>query len=111
MNDPIFQELPDEDTYFSLKNYDRVYPDLWASSGCVREAKKLERNNSKINLKIVLKQAARYKLRVRIWVYSLSEYLYILSKRGLPLKHRTYAVNQSDEDFWQNNQLNGVSGT
>ena len=28
MNDPIFQELPDEDTYFSLKNYDRVHLDL-----------------------------------------------------------------------------------
>ena len=28
MNDPIFQELPDEDPYFSLKNYDRVHLDL-----------------------------------------------------------------------------------
>ena len=33
MNNPIFQELPDEGTYFSLKNDDRVYLDLRASSG------------------------------------------------------------------------------
>ena len=38
-------------------------------------------------------------LRVRIWAYSLSEYLYVLSKSGLTLKHRTYTINQSDDDF------------
>ena len=99
MNNPIFQELPDEDTYFSTKNDDRVYLHLRASSGYVKEAKKLERSDSKINLQITLKTAARYKLRVRIWAYSISEYLYVLSKSGLTLKHRTYAINQSDEDF------------
>ena len=99
MNNPIFQELPYEDTYFSVKNDERVYLDLRASSGYVKEAEKLERNNSKINLQINLKAAAKYKLRVRIWAYSLSEYLYVLSKSGLTLKHRTYAINQIDEDF------------
>ena len=99
MNNPIFQELPDEDTYFSVKNDKRVYLDLRASSGYVKEAEKLERNDSKINLQITLKAAAKYKLRVRIWAYSVSEYLYVLSKSCLTLKHRTYAINQSDEDF------------
>ena len=99
MNNPIFQELPYEDTYFSVKNDERVYLDLKASSGYVKEAEKRERNNSKINLQINLKAAAKYKLRVRIWAYSLSEYLYVLSKSGLTLKHRTYAINQIDEDF------------
>ena len=99
MNNPIFQELPYEDTYFSVKNDERIYLDLRASSGYVKEAEKLERNNSKINLQINLKAAAKYKLRVRIWAYSLSEYLYVLSKSGLTLKHRTYAINQIDEDF------------
>ena len=99
MNNPIFQELPDEDTYFSSKNDERVYLDLSASSGYVKEAEKLERNDSKINLQINLNAAARYKLRVRIWAYLLSEYLYVLSKSGLTLKHRTYAINKSDDDF------------
>ena len=98
-NNPIFQELPDEVQYFDVTNDERIYLDLRASSGYIKEAEKLERNDSKINLQITLKAAAEYKLRIRIWAYSLSEYLYVLSKSGLTLKHRTYAINQSDEDF------------
>ena len=96
MNTPISQELPDEDTDLSLKNNGKVYLNLRANSGYVRGAEKLERNDSKINLQIALKQAVRYKLRVRIWVYI---HLYILSKSRLTLKHRTYAINQSNKDF------------
>ena len=99
MNNPIFRELPDEEEYFSLKSNEKVYLDLRATSGYVKEAEKLERNDSKINLQITLKKAAKFKLRVRIWAYYLSEFLYVISKSGLTLKHRTYAINQSDEDF------------
>ena len=99
MDNPIFQELPDEETYYSLKSDEKIYLDLRASSGYVREAEKLERNDSKVNLQITLKEAATFNLRVRIWAYSLSEYLYVLSKSGLTLKHRTSAINQSDDDF------------
>ena len=99
MDNPIFQELPDEDNYFSAKSDEKIYLDLRASSGYVKEAEKLERNDSKINLQITLKGVVDFSLRVRIWAYSLSEYLYVLSKSGLTLKHRTYTINQSDEDF------------
>ena len=99
MGNPIFRELPDEEEYFSLKSDEKVYLDLRATSGYVKDAEKLERNDSKINLQITLKDAAKFNLRVRIWAYSLSEYLYVLSKSGLTLKHRTYAINQSDKDF------------
>ena len=99
VDNPIFQELPDQERYFSAKSDERIYLDLRASSGYVKEAEKLERNDSKINLQITLKNAADFNLRVRIWAYSLSEYLYVLSKSGLTLKHRTYTINQSDEDF------------
>ena len=99
IDNPVFQELPDEETYFSLKSDEKVYLDLTASSGYVNEAENLERNDSKINLKITLKDAAGFNLKVRIWEYSLPEYLYVLSKSGLTLKHRTYTINQTDEDF------------
>ena len=89
MNNPIFQELWDEDKYFSVTNDDRMYLDLRATSGYVKEADKLERNDSKINLQIMFKVAAEYKLMVRIWAYSYSEYLYVLTKSGLTMKHRT----------------------
>ena len=99
MDNPIFRELPDEEECFSLKSDERVYLDLRATSGYVKEAEKLERNDPKINLQITLKKAAQFNMRVRTWAYSLSEYPYVLSKSGLTLKHRTYAINQSDEDF------------
>ena len=99
MNNPIFQELPNKNDYFGTKNDDRVYLGLRASSGYVKDAQKLKRNDSKINLQITSKTATRYKLRVRISAYSLSVYLYVLSKSELTLKHRTCAINQSDEDF------------
>ena len=99
MDNPIFRELPDEEEYFSLKSDEKIYLDLRATSGYVREAEKLERSDSKINLQITLKKAAKFNLRVRVWAYLLSEYLYVLSKSGVTLKHRTYAINQSHEDF------------
>ena len=99
MDNPIFQELPDENTYFSVKSDERIYLDLRASSGYAKESEKLERNDSKINQQITLKDVADFTLRVRVWAYSLSEYLYVLSKSRLTLKHRTYTINQSDDDF------------
>ena len=99
MDNPIFQELPDEETYYGLKSDEKVYLDLRASSGYVKEAEKLERNDSKINLQITLRDVADFNLRVRIWAYSLSEYLSVLSKSELTLNYRTYTINQSDEDF------------
>ena len=59
MNNPTFQKFPDEDTYFSLKSDERVYLDLRATSGYVKEAEKLKRNDSKINLHILLNGARR----------------------------------------------------
>ena len=101
VDNPIFQQLPDQATYFSVKSDERIYLHLRASSGYVKEAEKLERNDSKINLQITLKNSAEFNLRVRIWAYLLSEYLCVLSKSGLTLKHRTYTINQSDKDFFE----------
>ena len=100
MDNPIYQELPDENTYYIAKSDERVYLDLRASSGYVKEAEKLERNDSKINLQITLKDVADFNLRVRIWAYSLSEYLYVLSKSRLTLKHRLILLIKVMTIFW-----------
>ena len=71
INNPIYQELVDEDQYGENKSDKRVSLDLRASSGYINEAEKLERNDSKINLAIMLKNAATKKLRLRIWAYSI----------------------------------------
>ena len=95
----IYRELPTEEEYYTITSDERVYLDLKGSSGYAKEAEKLDRNNSKINLEITLNAAALYNLTVRVSAYSLSEYLYVLSKNGLTLKHGTYAINQSDDNF------------
>ena len=99
INNPVYQELIDEDEYDSVRSEERIYLDLRASSGYTEEAEKLERNDSKINLGILLKTAATKKLRLRIWAYSLGEYLYVLSRQGLTLRHKTYSILQEDDDF------------
>ena len=90
INNPIYQELIDEDDYREIRSDEMVYLDLRASSGYTKEAEKPERNDSKINPHRQLKEAATKKLRLRVWDHSLGEYLYILTKNGLTLKHRTY---------------------
>ena len=107
MNNPAFQGLPSKDEYFDVRSDERMYLDLRASSGYVKEAEKLERNDSKINLTFWTKEGATKMLRLWVWAYSLGEYLYILSKNGLTLRHRMYAINQIDDDLleWGENNL------
>ena len=89
INNPIYQELIDEDKYDGNASDKRIYLDLWASPEYLNEAEKLERNDSRINLGIVLKDTAKKKLRPRIWAHSIGEYLYILTRSGLTLRHKT----------------------
>ena len=60
---------------------------------------KLERDDSKIDLFIQLKKTATKKLRLRIWAYSFGEYLYVLSRQGLTLRHKTYSIVQEKDNF------------
>ena len=99
INNPIYQELIDEYEYDSAKDIERIYLDLRASSGYTNEAEKLERNDSKINLSIMLKHAATKKLRLKIWAHSIGEYLYVLCRSGLTLPHETYSILQQDKAF------------
>ena len=66
VNNPIYQELINEDDYWEVRSNGRVYLDLSASSGYTKQAEKLERNGSKINLHIQLKAAAIKELRFRV---------------------------------------------
>ena len=99
INNPIYQELVDDGNYYETKSDERVYLDLRASSGYTNKAGKLERNDLKINLGIVVKESAKKRLRLRVWGHSIGEYLYILSRSGLTLRHKKYGISQQDEDF------------
>ena len=85
INNSIYQELIDEDNFFGSKSDERIYLDLRTSSVYTNEVEKLERNDSKINLHVLLEPAATKKLRLRVWAHSIGEYLYILARSGLTL--------------------------
>ena len=61
INNPIYQELIDEDQYGEHKSDEKGYLDLSASSGYTNKSEKLKRNDSKINLAIVLINATAKK--------------------------------------------------
>ena len=86
-----YQELPTKPEYISSNN-EIIYLDLRASCGYAKQMEKLERNDSKLNLKMQLKSPETHKLRLRIWGYSLGEYLYISAKDGITLQHKTYSI-------------------
>ena len=65
INNPIYQELIDKDDYFETKSDERIYVDLRASSGYANEAEKLEGDDSKIKLHILLKSAATKKTKAK----------------------------------------------
>ena len=52
----------------------------------------LSRNDSKLTLKVELKNPLIRKMRLRAWGYSMNEYLYILGRSGLTLKYKTYLI-------------------
>ena len=80
MNNPIYQKLIGEDDYNEVKSDERVYLDLRGSSEYTNEAERLERNDSKISVSFQLKAATTKKLRLRVWAYSIGEYLYYYLK-------------------------------
>ena len=94
INNPVYQELIDKDTYDGVRSDERLYLDLGENAEYTTEIEKLERNDSKINVAIPLKDAATKKLWLRIWAHSLGKYLYVLSRQGLTLR-QTYNLNNT----------------
>ena len=76
----MYQELIDNDQYDSVRTDDRVYLDLRTSSRYTKGAEELERNDSKINLGIMLKQLFRMRKQ------SVEREVWYID--GRPRKHR-----------------------
>ena len=92
VNNPIFLELPDEDTYFSDSS-EQIYLNMHDSKGYTNELEKLKQNNgSDLGLKLELENAMVDKLPLRVWGYSQGKYEYLLGSRGLSMKYKEYAI-------------------
>ena len=93
----LLTDYINEDTYFETSD-ERIYLDLRDSMGYSNEMKKLMRNDSNLLLKMELKNPLLRKMRLRVWGYSMGEYLYILADSGLTLKYKTYSIVAQGND-------------
>lgn len=67
-NNPIFQELPDKQTY-SASSDKRMYLDMRTSKENTEKLEKIERDDSDLTLKTNLKALLTKKMRLRVWGY------------------------------------------
>ena len=87
-NNPIYQEITEEDKFTDNERGDRIYIDMRRSKGYTDELEKINLDDSGIALTISLKEAAAKKLRFRITAFSQAEYWYLLSNKGYIMSYK-----------------------
>ena len=80
INNPIFQELTEEDEFTNRERDDRIYTDMWRSKSYTDELEKINRDDSQLALTISLKAAARSNLRYRVTGWAQGEVILFLIK-------------------------------
>ena len=96
-NNEIFQDITKQDQYRDNTKDDRLYIDMRRSRGNSDELEKLTRDDSSLNLIVMLKAAATKKLRMRIVGYSQGEYWYAFTKKGYVMSYKNYNISKSEE--------------
>ena len=91
-NNDIYQELTTYSNYFSSRSDEKLYIDLQRSRGYTGELEKLVRNDSNLALRINLKAASAYKMRLFVTTYSQSEWYYATSSQGQTMTLKQYTV-------------------
>ena len=97
MNNPIAQELKNENEYFSDKFDKRLYVDLSPSHGYTDELEKPTRNDSKMTISI--ETTLVKKMRLRVWGYTSREYIYLQHDGSLTLRYKTYTLRSQYEEL------------
>ena len=68
--------------------------DLRRSKGYTDELESLTRDDSRLTLTIMLKDAAIKKMRLRVTGYLQGKYCYALSSRGLIMQYKNYGITK-----------------
>ena len=95
-NNPIYQEITNEDKFTDNTRGDRIYIVIRRSKGYTDELEKINHDDSGIALTISLKEAAARKLRFRITGFSQAEYWYLLSNKGYIMSYKNYNISKAD---------------
>ena len=94
-NNPIYQEITEEDQFTTNERDDRIYVNMRRSKGYTDKLEKINRDDSGIALTISLKKAAANKLRFRITGFSQAEYWYLLSNKGYIMSYKNCNISKS----------------
>ena len=89
----IYQKLSTKSEYFT-NAAERFYLDLRESLRYTNELEKLGSGDNDLVLKINLRNPLNKQMRLRVWGYSQSEYLYLLTERGLKMKCKTCSISK-----------------
>ena len=95
-NNPIHQEITEEDKFTENEWDDRIYIDMRRSKGYTDELEKTDIDDSGIALTISLKSVASKKLRFRITGFFQAEYWYLLSNKGYIISYKNYNISKSE---------------
>ena len=96
-NNPIVQDMTEEDEFTTNEKDDRIVIDMRRSKGYTDELEKLIRDDSGLAVVVNLKKAAGKKLRLRVTGFSQVEYWYLLSKKGYIMSYKNYNISKVDE--------------
>ena len=96
INNPIYQDMTEEDEYGTTEKDDRLYINLRRSKGYTDELEKIYRDDAQLALTINLKAVAAKKLRYRITAWSQGEYWYALSNKGYVMTYKNYNISKQD---------------
>ena len=90
INNPIYQELTEQDEYTGNERDDHIYIDIRRTKGYADELEKTNRDDRQLALTIDLKATAKSKLRYRITAWSQGKFWYLLSNRGYIMSYKNY---------------------
>ena len=106
-NNEIYEEMIAEDEFRTNERDDRILINMRRSKGYTDELKKLNRDDSGIDITVALKKAAAEKLRLTITGLSQAEHWYLLSSKGILCHTKTLTFQkQTNYNFINNNNNN-----
>ena len=96
INNPIYQELTEEDEFTDTTRDDHIYVDMRRSKGYTDELEKINCDDSLLALTINLKKPTTSKLCYRITGWSQGKYWCLLSNRGYIMSYKNHNISKSD---------------
>ena len=85
-NNKVYQDLTKADKYFS--SHEKMYINLRKSEGYTNKLESLTRDDNRLTLTVMLKDATTIKIRLTVTGYSQDQCYCVLSSHGLIMRYK-----------------------